>query len=313
MPIRRFALLTLLSCAAGATPAPSRIEVVFNDPTASFGAYYTDIERVTLAAGNAWLDSFQHIAAGAGLTVQVGFAGIATASGRSLASAYLSTGADGLRLYQQGASYELVTGIDSNGGGADIELMLGSTGYLQGELWFDPAPALRLAPVPQNRTDAMSVLLHEFGHALGFNGWRDGFNGALPGDYQSTFDAQVRAQRGQLGTPLVFVGEQARGLYGGDLPLTWGSYGHLGNLNAGADLVPDLMNGVAFHRGTRYGISALDLQVMRDLGLPMLVAVPEPASAALALAGLALLGSLHWRRWLALRLRGLGAAASTAA
>lgn len=282
-------LVMALGVLAGSAQAGDRFELSFNDPTALYSAYYADIQRVTAAAGDQWLQYFMAPGTPLSLSVQINFAPIATATGRSAASAYLGTTAEGLRLFEQGAAHELMTGVDSNGAAADIEFTLGIDGYLQQELWFDPSPGLGAAAVPWNQTDAYSVFQHEFGHAFGFNGWRDSSTGALPGDYLSTFDALVAPQTTSAGTTaFFFTGAQAVAAYGGAVPLTQANYGHLGNWAPalGADLLPDLMNGLAFQRGARYEISALDLRVMRDLGLPVLLAVPEPGTWALWLAGL---------------------------
>ena len=298
--LRSAALCTLWCCslAGTAVQATPRIEVMFDDPGALYSAWYGDLSRATLAAGNLWLASFADLAGNADLAVRIGFAPIATATGRSTSAAWLGTASDGMRLYEQGAAHELLTGVDSNGAAADIEFIIGTQGYLQGELWFDPSPALRLQDVPADRTDAVSVLLHEFGHALGFNGWRDGLTGALPGNYQSTFDALVRTQpTAGGGTGLVFTGARAQSLYGSALPLTVDNYGHLGNdsTDAGRELTPDLMNGWVFYRGSRYEISPLDLQIMADLGMTLAVTapVPEPATRALWLAGLCMGLAVH--------------------
>ena len=282
-------LALALGALAGSAQADGRIALSFNDPSALYSAYYADIQRVTAAAGNSWLDHFLDSAAPLSLSVQISFASIATATGRSMASAYLGTDAAGLRLFEQGAAHEINTGLDSNGAAADIEVTLGIDGYLQQELWFDPSPGSSATTVPWNQTDAYSVLQHEFGHAFGFNGWRDSVTGALPGDYLSTFDALVTPRTLESGTTVFyFTGAQTVATYGGPVPLTLANYGHLGNWAPalGADLLPDLMNGLAFERGARYEISTLDLQVMRDLGLPSALAVPEPGTWALWLAGL---------------------------
>ena len=280
------ALLMPAGWAAAAT-AP-RIEVVFVDPAASYIAYYADLERTAVAAGQTWSQHFAGDFSGVDLTVSINFAALATSSGRSLSSAFVGTSGSGLTLWEQGAAHELRTGFDVNGALPDIEFNIGAIGYLQSELWFDPDPLLRTAAVPVDRTDAMSVLLHEWGHALGFNGWMDGHTGALPGSFASTFDASIGAQTGPGGVALVFQGPLAMGLYGAAVPLTFGNYAHLGNSSGqgGADLIPDLMNGEVFYRGTRYEVSALDLAMLADVGLPVLAAVPEPGSAALLLAGL---------------------------
>jgi MYXO-CTERM domain-containing protein len=293
----RFALLALLVGSIGAAAqAGTRLEVVFDDPAALYGAYYSQIEQVTLAAGNSWIGHFGNGGIDSELSVSISFADIATAQGHSVASALFGPGPGGASVYAQGAAYEFLTGIDANGSAADIHITLGINGYLQDELWFDPSPTLRLGSVPADRTDAMSVLMHEFGHALGFNGWRDGFSGMLSGDYQSSFDALVQPQTTEAGTALYFHGAQAVSLYGGPVPLTVGVYGHLGNSRPtmGDDLMPDLMNGVTFYRGARYEISALNLGMMQDLGFTLASPVPEPGGLALGLAGLAAL--LAWRR-----------------
>jgi len=286
---------SLLLCMA-AGPAAAQISVVFDDPAASYSAYYVDLQRLTVAAGSAWTRHFAPAPLGADITVQISFAAIATSTGRSLSSAFVGTGAAGQSLHEQGAAHEWRTGVDANGSAPDVQITLGAVGYLQSELWFDPDPLLMAsAPVPADRTDAFSVLLHEWGHAFAFNGWLDGTTGQAPGNYASTFDAYVTPQQGAAGTTLAFVGPLATTLYGGAVPLTFGNYGHLGNSGGreGLDLLPDLMNGEVFYRGTRYEISALDLAIAGDAGLPMAMAasVPEPGAVALWVIGLAGLGA----------------------
>ena len=290
---------SLLLCMA-AGPAAAQISVVFDDPAASYSAYYADLQRLTVAAGSEWTRHFAPASLGTDITVQISFAAIATSRGRSLSSAYVGTGAAGQSLYAQGAAHEWRTGVDANGSAPDVQITLGAVGFLQSELWFDPNPLLLAsANVPADRTDAFSVLLHEWGHAFAFNGWLNSSTGQAPGNYASTFDAYVTTEQGAAGTTLVFAGPQAASLYGGVVPLTFGNYAHLGNSGghdgrAGSGLIPDLMNGEVFYRGTRYDVSALDLAIAADAGLPMGLAasVPEPAPAALLLAGLA---ALAWR------------------
>ena len=300
----RSALCSVALCAA-VGPTAAQISVVFDDPTASYSTYYTELQRLTVAAGSAWTSHFAPAAAGAELTVQVSFAALATSTGHSLTSAFVGTSSGGFSVYEQGAAHEWRSGIDLNGAVPDIQIYIGINGYLQNELWFDPDPLRLASSVPADRTDAFSVLLHEWGHAFGFNGWLDGSSGHAGGNYGSTFDAFVTPQRDSVGTTLVFTGPQAASVYGGGVPLTFGNYQHLGNSGArdGASLIPDLMNGEVFYRGTRYEISALDLAIMADVGLPMaaVASVPEPGPAALLLAGLWAVGWVARRRSLAIK------------
>jgi hypothetical protein len=295
----RALIWTTLLCSAAAVANPGgQIEVVFADPSNSYSAWYDGLTRSTVAAGNAWLDHLAPGLSGATLTVRIGFASLATSTGHSASAGYVGSDAAGHALWQQGAAHELLTGIDVNGSAADIEFTIGIDGYLQQELWFDPAPTLRTAAVPAGQTDAVSVLMHEFGHALGFNGWLEGAGGMN----LSTYDAQVQLLPAGGSEMLHFTGPLAMRLYGGPVPLTAGAYAHLGNAGVGVGLLGDLMNGVSFLRGTRYGISALDLAMLADLGLPTTTGgatpVPEPAAALLWLAGLPVLGMALRRRQL---------------
>jgi PEP-CTERM motif len=263
--------------------------VSFDDPTAAYSSYYADITRNVQAAGADWLSCFQGQTANTTLDISIGFAPIPTANGASATSHFVNTGADGLFVYEQGAAAKLKTGLDDNGAAPDIRFNIGTNGYLQSELWFDPNPAAQTTAVPDTKTDARSVFLHEFGHAWGFNGWRTGASGVLPGNYQSTFDALSKVVHSDGRPTQFFTGANAIAAYGAMVPITFGNYSHVGNYGPlpGADLVPDLMNGLVFFRGTRYQISALDLAILQDVGLPVAVtAVPEPGSVLMMLAGL---------------------------
>ncbi|WP_280154832.1 PEP-CTERM sorting domain-containing protein [Piscinibacter sp. XHJ-5] len=315
-PIRG-ATAAFLAAAGISWPAHAQVtfQVSFNDPGATHATFYGKIRKGIRAAGEEWA-SYLNNGAKAALQVEVSFEDIATASTGSVTNWFLGQ-YNGYSLYEQGATHEIRTGEDPNGKAPDIHMSIGSL-YLQNELWFDPSPRRQVAPVPLDRTDARSLFLHELGHALGFNGWRDPVTGELPGGYESTFDAWVSPQVIDGQTILAFDGPSASLLYGGPVPLTLGRYAHLGNEAPlpGSDLMLDLMNGVSFFRGTRYHITPLDLAILRDaesllpleaaaavgdpLAAPLqaapIPAVPEPSTWWLAAAGLALMGVVRARR-----------------
>lgn len=254
--------------------------VSFDDPTGEFSSFYDQITSNTVAAGQHWAS---HLAGAGSLEVLIRFEDLVpTATGSSVTNRFVRNNGS-LDLYEPGATHEIRTGSDPNEGTHDIEFTLGSF-YLTQDLWFDPDPAGRLTPVPLDKVDAVSVFLHEFGHAFAFTGFRNPVNGDLPGTFGSTFDEFVTFD----GMNLFFNGAQAVDLYGGPVPLTFGNYLHFANAEPrpGSDLIPDLMNGVSFFRGTRYGISDLDLALFADVGVPLAAAIPEPSTLALCSVGL---------------------------
>ena len=284
-----------LVCGGWAGPARAGfgVAVSFNDQAGTYASYYGEIAAGVQAAGAAWSS---HIAGTSGtIRIQVNFDNEPTASSASTTTQFVGT--DGATsVYQQGALAAVLNGYSPAGTAYDAVLNIG-TSYLANTLWFDPNPAARTAPVPADRVDAESVFLHEFGHILVFNGFRNQTNGTLPGAYESTFDRATTFD----GRNFYFTGARAEAVYGGPVPLTYGNIFHVGN-NAprpGADLVPDLMNGVVYDYQTRYAISALDLAIAADVGVPIMTAaatVPEPASAALLVVALVVVGHRAGRR-----------------
>jgi hypothetical protein len=234
--------------------------ITFTDPGGTYASYYPAITTALQAAGAEWN---RRLIGSGNLEVEISFANIATMDGTSVSTGFVRN--NGTRdIFEQGAAYEIRTGMDPNGAEPDIKIRIG-TAYLANELWFDPNPQTRTAPIPANHIDAISVLIHELGHAFVFNGWMNATNGQLPPTYMSTFDANASFD----GTNSFFNGTGATARYGGPVPLTYANYGHIGN-NAprpGSDLLLDLMNGVVYYYQARYYISPLDVEVARDSGM----------------------------------------------
>ncbi|MGH8174619.1 MAG: hypothetical protein ACREPX_15875, partial [Rhodanobacteraceae bacterium] len=308
--IRRSAVFALL---AFFVSAPAFAQVTFNVSFDASADVLTPTEKNNVtshlrAAGEGWVNHLL-IAGPRTIDIRVSIADIPTANGASASTGFVGV-LDGRDTYEQGLAYELRTGIDPNDGDQDANIAFGLT-YLRNELWFDPDPAARTAPVPANRTDAMSVALHELGHAIAYNGWADLNTGEPPATYWSTFDSWMIP-----GQPTLFAGPAASDAWGSLPDLTVGNLMHWGNqalrgespttarcetnaarwangapvprvchapdsadapfskdrgdggpITNGASLIDQLMNGVVFYRGTRYEISALDVGVLRDVGL----------------------------------------------
>ena len=171
-------------------------------------------------------------------------------------------------ITEEGAAHHLRTGINATPGSASIEIFFDPIYFRT--LWFDPDPVRRTAPMPDRsleKLDAMSVILHELGHAFGFNGFRNQKTGELPGDFLSAYDRWVTFD----GENFYFIGPNARKFYGKPIVLakTNNNYHHVGDKGDNRDpgLQEDLMNGIVFDWSHRYSISALDIAMLSDCGL----------------------------------------------
>jgi hypothetical protein len=215
-----------------------------------------------------------------------------------------------LRLFQAAPALEVATGIDPNGPAADATF-LANPAHIAGELWFDPDPFSRTAAVAPDRVDAVTTMLHELVHLFGFASTRSGAASGelLPAFGANIFDTLIQPS----GSDFFFVGELAQAAYGAPVPVTFApenapnvsqNFSHLGNFppGPGFDLVDDLMNGLFFRPGFRYEISALDLAILGDTGVPLVpgfdtgVPVSQPASLLLFGSGASALAGIAWRR-----------------
>ena len=268
--MRSASLTPASACAfwlASAIPSAATISfpVTIIDPDNTYLSYHDDLRAAIQGAGAAWAEHLEE-SENITLEVQVNLGlNISTAAGSSGTSVFVHN--DGVRdIWEQGAAAEVRTGIDPNGSEPDIEFDVGAN-YLTNELWFDPAPLLRTATVPGNKTDAVSVFIHEFGHAFAFNGWINWATGERPATYQSTFD--------ELTTSAIesyrFNGPRSTHLYGDAIPLTTGNIYHLANRagQPGHDLILDVMNGVVSLRGVRDEVSGYALAIAEDINVPI--------------------------------------------
>ncbi|HJQ79769.1 MAG TPA: hypothetical protein VJ828_07425, partial [Lacipirellulaceae bacterium] len=168
------------------------------------------------------------------------------------------------------------------------DILLGfDAAYVENNYWFDPQPESRIAPVPSNKGDFLSVALHELGHGFGMAGFRDFPTGEVHGanttqiDDLSYFGGNGDAiSPGGQRNPMYFGGETTARLFGRDLPLTHKppehplhsqNYYHLSACDSGAPdgLEGTLMNGCAIPLGERLHITPFDLAVYADMGYPM--------------------------------------------
>lgn len=231
--------------------------VTLNDPANQYSQYHANVSAGVLAAANTWGADIQ----GHGtITIQVNFSNL---GGSTLASAGSTTfpfagNVNGVNIYEHGALYEILTGIDPNGSTSDITVNV-STAYLTaGDFFFDPS---RTQTVPSNKTDFMSVMLHELGHALVFNGFLNN-SGQMPTDtegkpYGTTYDTHIFVSNGQA----YFGGPNVSIVNGGPVLLSsLSNTAHLG--------VTDLMY-PSIADGTKIFISALDIAIAQDSGAPI--------------------------------------------
>lgn len=285
---RAFLTAACITCfAMPLSAAPVFWDIRFDEDGIRDGINTALVRDNLIAAANEWT---QYIDAVPGIRIDVLVrfdTSVQRAGGRSFTSAFVGHNGQ-FEVWEQALSTKLRDGFDVNGSDPDVEIII-NPNYAINTLWFDPDPGSTNPAIPGNRVDAYSILMHELGHALAFNGWRNEYTGAI-GSFGSTFDdLTIVADDGFM----YFVGEEAMRVYGSPVPLTWGNIFHVGNNVGfpGSDLLDDLMNGIIMRRGVRYGVSLLDLAIAYDSGVPInpaFLVIPAPTTLAIVSLGLAI-------------------------
>ncbi|WP_029008276.1 calcium-binding protein [Azospirillum halopraeferens] len=169
-------------------------------------------------------------------------------------------------VHQATAAYEITTGVDANGTEPDIIITINTQAIAGGWFYFDPAPRDRnpiYEPlVPDDLYDFFDVARHELAHGLGLTGWRDPLTGAIDRT-MSVFDRWTLYDGAQPNPLPYFIGPAATMVYGQPIPLVDGNIYHyradIGSLGG--------LFSAAAQTGTRLDLTALDIAILRDLGL----------------------------------------------
>jgi len=138
--------------------------------------------------------------------------------------------------------------------------------YLQ-KLWWDPTP-LTLSPgeIPNNKSDAFSVVLHEILHGMGISGWLHWDTGEHIGNNQSIWDSLITIDNGRA----YFTGANTIELLGEPVEVRLGSSQGAYHLGAAQTQQPflksSIMNSYYFVDGERYLPAPLEFAILKDLG-----------------------------------------------
>ena len=286
--------LVAMALLVASSPSASALTFQFNyvdSPTGTFASRgwlnpQSLFQRNIRAAADRWAGQINSPAT---LVVRVDTTSYAARAGGAFSfGRFLHNNAAGKQVWETGPLTRILTGDNPGEDFYHYDIVLGfDASFVENNYWFDPNPTLRSAPVPANRGDFVSVVMHEMGHAFGMAGNRDFSTGQFLGAVVSQFDDQTE----YIGdgnpfdlqgapNPMRFTGALAAGVYGDDVPLTHKPIGHPNygqnfyHLSACDSEAPDglegsLMNGCVLPNGSRLTITPVETAVYADLGYPL--------------------------------------------
>jgi len=270
------AVLAVIRCLAAAPPSSTgtvRFNVRIEDLPAALAPQQAIIQAHIVTAARLWTDLVETKACE--IQIVFGIRDVVDGDpkklgyGKSRRSVSFGQTRQGDKsVAEQGWASLLRTGRHPQVGEPDVEIGFQSA-YVIREFWWDPDPIARTMPVPRGKLDALSVILHELGHAMAFNGWIDPDTGKPRGRYLSTYDRWVQWD----GRDFHFGGPEAVRICGKPILLAHSvnNYHHLGEERADVPIDPvlrnDLMTGYHFQWAKRYSITPLDAAILQDCGI----------------------------------------------
>ena len=243
-------------------------------------------QRNIAAAANLW---GQRFASNARIIVKVDPMSFAVrAGGTHSLGRRLHTNSEGNDVWEAGPLTRILTGNNPGATHSGYDILLGfDAAFVESHYWFDPEPQGRSTPVPANKGDFVSVVMHELGHGFGITGFRDFETGEIFGSIATQMDdlsyfggnGNPFSPSGDR-NPMYFRGERAAEIFGSHVPLPHKPVGHLlygqnfFHLSACSSGAPDglegtLMNGCSLPNGERLPITPIDTAVLADMGYPL--------------------------------------------
>jgi Ca2+-binding RTX toxin-like protein len=231
--------------------------VTFGTTNGVSSTILNSIQQVTLDAANYWGRYIDFN--GTTLDIQVNIISLGSST---LAQAgperYVFTRTVGSAdVFQAIPILELQAGSDQNGAAHEIEIDVNLDSINANEYFYG---GLANPNVPFSQFDLFTILAHELGHGLGFIS----FDPVAANDDRAEYDIFKSGN--------FFTGPRAVAVNGGNVPLQSGDGSHLNVFDL---LFPSIAN------GERNFVSALDVAILADAGLPIL----EPTSGDDSLFG----------------------------